>query len=126
VNSQKKPKPKPKRAAQSKRAAAGRLPQAVGAPQAAPLRLDARVTIAQAADLHRTLAARVMDGGPIVLDGTAVQEIDTAILQLLASLWRTTRERGTACAWQGTSDVLRNTATLIGVAEVLHFPDRDP
>jgi anti-anti-sigma regulatory factor len=117
VNSQKKRKPKPKRTPQNRRAAV--------APQAAPLRLEARVTIAQAADLHRTLAARVADGGPIVLDGTAVQEIDTAILQLLASLWRTTRERGTACAWQGTSDALRNTAALIGVAEALHFADRD-
>jgi anti-anti-sigma regulatory factor len=117
VNSQKKRKPKPKRTPQNGRAAV--------APQAAPLRLDARVTIAQAADLHRALAARVADGGPIVLDGTAVREIDTAILQLLASLWRTTRERGTACAWQGTSDVLRNTAALIGVAEALHFADHD-
>jgi phospholipid transport system transporter-binding protein len=117
VNSQNKRKPKDKRAPQNKRAAA--------APQPAPVRLEARVTIAQAADLHRTLAARVADGGPIVLDGTAVQEIDTAILQLLASLWRTTRERGTACAWQGTSDVLRNTAARIGVAEALHFADRD-
>lgn len=121
---QKKRKPKPKRAPQNEPAAVKRLPQAECAPQPAPVRLDARVTIAQAADLHRTLAARVAAGGPIVLDGTEVREIDTAILQLLASLWRTTRERGTPCAWQGTSDVLRNTAALIGVAEALHFAER--
>ena len=125
MNSQKKHKPKPQRTPQNKRAAVRRLPQAVGALQPAPVRLDARVTITQAADLHRTLAVRVADGGPIVLDGTAVEEIDTAILQLLASLWRTTRERGTPCAWQGTSEVLRNTATLIGVAEALHFAECD-
>ncbi len=117
MNGQKKRKPKPKRAPPNGSTAV--------APHAAPLRLDARMTIAQAADLHRTLAARVADGGPIVLDGTAVQEIDTAILQLLASLWRTARERGTVCAWRGTSDVLRNTAALIGVAVALHFADHD-
>jgi anti-anti-sigma regulatory factor len=125
VNSQKKRKPEPKRAPQNKRATVGRLPQAAGAPQPPPVRLDARVTIAQAADLYRALAVRVADGGPIVLDGSAVEEIDTAILQLLASLWRTTRERGTPCTWQGTSDALRNTADLIGVAEALHFAERD-
>jgi anti-anti-sigma regulatory factor len=125
VNSQKKLKPKPKRAPQNKRETVRRPPQAVSAPQPAPVRLDARVTIAQAADLHRALAVRIADGGPIVLDGSAVEEIDTAILQLLASLWRTTRERGTPCAWQGTSDVLRNTAALIGVAEALHFAECD-
>jgi hypothetical protein len=46
-------------------------------------------------------------------------------LQLLASLWHTTGERGIACAWRGTSDVLRSTAALLGVTETLHFAQRD-
>jgi anti-anti-sigma regulatory factor len=115
VNSQK------KRPVKSKR-----VPQIKPAPQPEPLHLESRLTIVQAAGLHRTLAARLADGGPIALDGTRVEEIDTAILQLLASLWRTARERGTPCTWRGTSEVLRRTAILIGVAEALHFADDDP
>ena len=87
------------------------------------IELDARLTIVQAADLHRTLAARLASGGPVVVDGARVEEIDTAILQLLTSLWRTSRERGIVCTWHGASDILRRTATLLGVAEMRHFPD---
>jgi anti-anti-sigma regulatory factor len=115
----------PKRAAQSKRAQPKRRQQPEFVPQPAPLQLDSRLTIAQAADLHRSFAARLADGGPVVLDGSRVEEIDTAVLQLLASLWRTARERGIPCAWQAASDALRHAAALIGVAEVLHFAGSD-
>jgi len=87
------------------------------------IELDARLTIVQAADLHRTLVARVAGGGAVALDGSRVQEIDTSILQLLTSLWRTSQERGISCTWHGVSDVLRQRAALIGVAETLRFPE---
>jgi anti-anti-sigma regulatory factor len=87
------------------------------------IELDARLTIVQAADLHRTLVARMAAGGPVTVDGSRVEEIDTSILQLLTSLWRTSMERGISCTWQGVSDVLRQRAALIGVAEMLHFPE---
>ena len=115
----------PKRVAQSKRGQPKRRPQPESVPQPAPLQLDSRLTIAQAADLHRSLAGRLADGGPVVLDGSRVEEIDTAMLQLLASLWRTARERGIPCAWLTASDALRHAAALIGVAEALHFAGSD-
>ena len=116
----------PKRVAQSKRVQPKPRPQPATVRQPAPLQLDSRLTIAQAADLHRSLAARLADGGPVVLDGSRVEEIDTAMLQLLASLWRTAQERGIPCAWQAASDALRHAAALIGVAEALHFVGSDP
>jgi len=45
---------------------------------------------------------------------------------LLASLWRTSRERGIHCTWKGASGALRQSATLIGVAEVLNFTAGEP
>jgi anti-anti-sigma regulatory factor len=125
VSGQKRRTSTPKRVAQSKRGQPKRRPQPQSAPRPAPLQLDSRLTIAQAADLHRSLAGRLADGGPVVLDGSRVEEIDTAMLQLLASLWRTARERGIPCAWQTASDALRHAAALIGVAEALHFVDSD-
>ena len=82
------------------------------------------MSIVQAAGLHGSLLARLAHGGPIEIDGTRVEEIDTAILQLLTSLWRTGQERGFNCSWTGASDALRRTAGLIGVAEMLRFPER--
>jgi anti-anti-sigma regulatory factor len=94
--------------------------------QPAHIELDAQLTIVQAADLHRMLSMRLAQGGPLIVDGTRVEEIDTAILQLLTSLWRTSLERGIACTWHGASEVLRQTASLVGVAAMLHFPDVEP
>ncbi len=86
------------------------------------IQLDARMTIVQAASLHGSLLTHLAAGGPIAIDGTRVEEIDTAILQLLASLWRTAKERGFACSWAGVSDALRRTANLVGMTDLLHFP----
>jgi anti-anti-sigma regulatory factor len=108
-------KKKPPNRAKSKRAA-----------QPARLELGIRMTIVQAVDLHRTLLARLAAGRPMAVDGSQVEEIDTAILQLLASLWRTSRERGILCTWHGASEKLRRAAALIGVAEMLQFPDAEP
>ncbi len=92
----------------------------------APILLDARSTIVQAAALHGTLAALLARAEPIVVDGSQVEEIDTAILQLLTSLWRTSLQRGIACTWNGVSDVLRQAAVLIGVDETLRLPPLKP
>jgi anti-anti-sigma regulatory factor len=88
--------------------------------------LDVQLNIADAAGLHRALMAILAQGGPVVVDGTRVEEIDTAMLQLLTSLWRTSAERGIACTWFGTSAALRQTARLVGLAEILNFPNAEP
>ncbi len=104
-----------------------RKTKAIRVKQPARIELEARTTIVQAADLHRTLLARVARGEGVVVDGTRVEEIDTAILQLLASLWRTCLTRGIACTWHGsTSDALRRAANLVGLADLLQLPDGGP
>ena len=98
--------------------------RATSPPCGAPphIELDPRPTIAQAAALQRTMVAYLEAGRPVVVDGSRVEEIDTSVLQLLTSLWRTGRERGIACTWRGASDALRRTAALVGLAEILHLP----
>ena len=90
------------------------------APQSGRLELPAELTIAQAAELQRSFKDALADGA-LIVDGTRVTQIDTSILQLLASAWRTGAERGTPCSWAGTSDALRRSAALIGVAEALQL-----
>ena len=100
-----------------------RKTKAIRVKRPAHIELEARTTIVQAADLHRALLARVARGEGVVVDGTRVEEIDTAILQLLASLWRTCLERRIACTWHGASDALRQAADLVGLADLLQLPD---
>lgn len=83
--------------------------------------LPVRVSIAQSIELHRTLAACLASGAPVSIDGGRVEQIDTAILQLLVSTWLGARKRGTECRWQGASQALRRAAALIGVADVLQL-----
>ena len=111
----KRPLPRKAKKAQLKQPAAPR--------QSQPIQLDARMSIVQAAGLHGTLLARLAEGAPVEIDGSQVEEIDTAILQLLTSLWRTGQDRDIACSWLGASEALRRTASLVGVAQMLRFPE---
>ena len=87
----------------------------------APIELPAKLSIAQSLELHRSLTTRLTGAEPLLLDGSRVEEIDTAILQLLASAWISGAVRGVQCRWQGASPALRDAAMLIGVSEVLQL-----
>jgi ABC-type transporter Mla MlaB component len=91
-------------------------------PEHPPIQLDERMGIAQAKRLHSVLMTALSSGEPIAIDGTRVQQIDGATLQLLVSLWRTAAAQGTSCSWAGTSKWLSHAASLIGVADALQLP----
>lgn len=86
-----------------------------------PIELAAELTIAHATDLQRTLKERLA-AGALSIDASRVKQIDTSILQLLVSASRACTQRGVAFGWTGVSDTMRRCASLIGVAEFLHFP----
>jgi anti-anti-sigma regulatory factor len=90
-------------------------------PKPQPVELAARMSIAQSIDLHRTLTACLASGAPLLIEGGGVEQIDTAALQLLVSAWLGATKRGIECRWQGASQALRRSATLIGVAEILQL-----
>ena len=92
------------------------------ADQPPAFQLATHLSIAQAADLHRLLTARVADGTPLILDGGRVEQIDTAMLQVLASTWQACMQRGIACSWKAVSANIRLSAALIGVGDALHLP----
>ena len=86
-----------------------------------PIELAAELTIAHAAELRRTLKER-LGAGALIIDASRVKQVDTSILQLLVSASRACTQRGVSCSWTGVSDTMRRCASLIGVAEFLHFP----
>lgn len=75
--------------------------------------LTGSLTVHQAAGLHQlatVLAARPMS---VEIDCSGVQNLDTASLQILLSLYRDVVEQGGACVWRGvhgpTWDIFRQT-----------------
>ena len=55
----------------------------------------------------------------LTIDGTQVRVIDTAILQLLVVLLREAREKKLCVNWSQVSEVLRDSAALLGLADML-------
>jgi phospholipid transport system transporter-binding protein len=93
-------------------------PQAA-APAAGPfyLTLEASCTLRESADLQFSLVAA--RGDPLVVDGAAVQRIDTAGLQLLAALARRQQSAGRRLEWKAASDELRQCSARLGLDEAL-------
>ena len=94
-----------------------------GAPAADPcqVRLDTTLTIREAATLVTQLRAAMAAGAP-VLDGSGVEQVDTAALQALAAAAVSARHAGRPVTWAGASRALTGTAGLLGLVPVLGLP----
>ena len=88
----------------------------------ASLLLGAECTVAEADALKAELARRVAESGPVTVDVSALQRIDTAGLQLLAAFVRDRRTAGRAVAWRGQAAALEAAAGLLGLHDMLELP----
>lgn len=88
---------------------------------AAVVVLPADCRMATLAVLQAELAAP-LGAGALVLDGQQVERIDTAVLQLLMLVRRELDTRGGTLAWRGTSNVLNEAASLLGLTRILELP----
>ena len=69
---------------------------------------------------------RALDERAIVLDGEAVERIDTAALQLLALFRREVATRGGSVRWREPSGALHDAASLLGLTTLLELPASEP
>jgi len=81
--------------------------------------LPANCTIRDIAVLHDCLRSAPPDSR---LDGSAVQRIDTAGLQLLVAFLHERRTANLPVEWQSVSAELSDAASLVGAMSVLHLP----
>ncbi len=77
--------------------------------------LEAVVDIAGVNDLKGKLAQHLAGPEPLVLDGSEVQRVDTAGLQLLCAFVQTAIGAGLQPRWSGISEPLREAARLTGL-----------
>ncbi|SFW62537.1 STAS domain-containing protein [Luteibacter sp. UNCMF366Tsu5.1] len=88
----------------------------------APLALDADLRIGAAPALRDALLGALAAGEAVQLDGTAVTQIDTAGLQVLAAFSRDARAAGLPVAWTGVSDPLRRGVSVLGLHALIELP----
>ncbi|MEX1828748.1 lipid asymmetry maintenance protein MlaB [Luteibacter sp. CQ10] len=91
---------------------------------AGALALDADLRIGAAPALRDTLLAALTAGKPVDIDGSAVNQIDTAGLQVLAAFSRDARAAGLAVRWRGASDSLHRGVAVLGLSELIELPAR--
>lgn len=85
-----------------------------------PLRLVS-TTIRAINAFQTELAGRLDESGPVQIDGSGVERIDTATLQLLAAFVRDLRTDGRPVEWLECSAVLRRAATSLGLEKALNL-----
>jgi phospholipid transport system transporter-binding protein len=81
--------------------------------------------MAEVTDMHRQFGG-ALEAAQIVLDGSAVDRVDTAALQLLVVFQREAQKRGNQVNWAGVSAPLHDAASQLGLAQVLALPAKQP
>jgi anti-anti-sigma regulatory factor len=83
-----------------------------------PLRLQS-ATIRDVTAFQAELAERLDEGGPVQIDGSGVERVDTVTLQLLAAFVRDLRAEARAVEWIECSPALRRAAGSLGLESAL-------
>lgn len=87
--------------------------------------MPADCRIAEVGALHAQLCG-ALESSQIVLDGTTVDRVDTAALQLLVVFQREAKKRERQLQWAGTSAPLYDAASQLGLTEALALPAKKP
>lgn len=97
-------------------------PGAGGSAASGRIALGVCCTIHEAQTLRTQLLERATHPGPYEIDGSEVQQIDTAGLQLVVAFALDCLERNVPYAWKGRSAALEEAIRVLGVAALLESP----
>jgi anti-anti-sigma regulatory factor len=84
--------------------------------------LGASCTIHDARVLREQMLAQAAHSGPFEIDGSAVQQVDTAGVQLVVAFALDCLERGVPYVWKGRTPVLDDAIRVLGVGALLESP----
>lgn len=98
-------------------------PVATAAEAAGTVVLDCHHDIKTIRELRERLDAAYAAGGDIVLDGAAVESMDTAALQLLLAFGSSVRKQSRTLRWSEVSEAMRELADRTGLGAALELPD---
>ncbi|MEO6366858.1 MAG: STAS domain-containing protein [Steroidobacteraceae bacterium] len=83
------------------------------------LTLEAGCTLRDSTDMQFLLLATDCGTGKVIIDGSQVEHIDTAGLQLLVAFAQAQAKAGRALQWSGASDPLLRGSRRLGVDALL-------
>ena len=84
--------------------------------------LKSTLAINEAAQFHKTLVELSDAGKPIVFDVSGVDNIDTAIFQLLHAFVTSIKSSGVSLTWLNPSEAFIERADILGLTESLDIP----
>jgi phospholipid transport system transporter-binding protein len=84
--------------------------------------MAAECTVADAGALKSGLAKLLEEAEAVTLDIGAVQRVDTAGLQLIATFVRERESQGRQVHWRGEAPALATAAKLLGLSAILKLP----
>jgi anti-anti-sigma regulatory factor len=93
-----------------------------GKPADGRIVLGASCTIHDARALREHLLAQAAHPGPFEIDGSAVQQVDTAGVQLVVAFALDCLERNVPYVWKGRSAALDDAIRVLGVGALLESP----
>jgi ABC-type transporter Mla MlaB component len=79
----------------------------------------AECTVADASSLKTGLTKLLDEAGTVTLDISAVQRIDTAGLQVIATFVRERESHGREVEWRGSAPAISSAAKLLGLSSLL-------
>ena len=103
-------------------AAQAPAPATGGPPVSGKLVLGVSCTIHEAQALRTRMLAQADHPGPYEIDGTGVQQVDTAGVQLVVAFALDCLERGVTYRWTGRSSALEEAIRVLGVSALLECP----
>ncbi len=77
--------------------------------------LPGSITIMDVGELRAPLLQHLEGDVPLQIDGSEVESIEGAGVQLLAAFFKTANEKGIELSWVGASDSLRTAARQVGL-----------
>lgn len=83
------------------------------------LHLDTHLELDMLPGLVQRIREPLTQGSPLVLDGSAVQSVDGAAVQLLLAAVRAAKQENIPCKWRQPSSSLRKAAALLGLTDEL-------
>ena len=98
-------------------------PAVAAEPAAATVVLDSHHDIKTIRELRERLETAYAAGGDIVLDGAAVESMDTAALQLLLAFGSSVRKQSRTLRWSEVSEAMRELAGRTDLGAALELPD---
>ena len=91
-------------------------------PKTGSFAVAAECTVADASSLKTGLSKLLEESGIVTLDIGAVQRIDTAGLQVIATFVRERESHGRQLQWRGHAPALSAAAKLLGLSALLKLP----